>query len=1047
MRKLLALLAAFLLFAGGLLAQKTVTGKVTDDKGNPLPNASVMVKGTNTGTVTKSDGTYSLNVPSAAKALIFSSVDMSPLEVVIGNETTISPSLKPVESILAEVVMVGYGTQQKKAFTGSASRVDVKEFATLMTPSVDKQLAGRATGVQVTNVGGQVNAPARIRIRGINSLTQGNDPLIVVDGVPIISGNLAGTTNSNALGDINPADIESIDVLKDGSATAIYGSRAAPGVILITTKKGTKGRARVAYDGFIGFSSALKKFDLLNAQQFVTIANEKLSNTLPASPLRANMDANNTNTDWQAVAMIDNAPVHSHTLSLQAGSEKTSYYLSLNYSDQKGIIVSNFNRTYRVRLNLEHEVNRFFKLGNNITLSRQEDGDQNNGSNALSGAIASALRLLPNVSPYNPNHISGFNINYPSGNSMHPGANTTSIDDNFTNVAFTTSVNKYYSDKYRLINNAFIELSPIKGLKIRSQFSADLFNDYSYQGWNSMHGDGYGTPTGGTNGLIVNVSQNIFRYVWQNYFNYNLSVDGHNFYVTGGHELQQDKTKWHQLQGTNISDAFFIDENYITGTAAIQSTSGFVGESGFESLFGRLNYDYKNKYFIQGSIRRDGLSSLAPDKRYGTFPGFSVGWRPSQENFWKGSAFLSKWFTEVKIKGSYAKVGNPLSGFPYLSTYGSRPYGNISGIAVATVGNPDLQWETNEKYDVGIELGILNNRLNLTADYFKNDVNNLVFNVPTPLSTGVPGNSITQNIATLENKGIEIALSGNIINNKNFSWDFNVNYSSVKNKITSLYTVGGVPVPFVENGGYNIIRVGDPMNIIYGNVWAGVNTANGHPMYVKADGSLVQLNLSAGGSIGGYFVAAGKDNPALGAASSLAFADRQNLGNPTPTWFGALSNTLRYKGLELDFMFRYSGGNHIMNITRQEALLNQSFQNNGVEILQRWTTPGQVTNVPKLYYGQGNNINQTQVANSRFVEKGDYLRLQNVVISYTIDPKSLDKWTNGMIRSFRFFAQGQNLAVWTDYSGADPDNISGTGIDNAVSPQIRTISFGISLGF
>ncbi len=1046
MRKLYLLLMGVVCLAMQASAQRTVTGKVIDEKGNPLANVSVMVRGTTSGTTTKADGTYSIAVQANAKALVFSSVDMSPVEMGIGTGE-VNATMKNEDKTLAEVVVTGYGTQQKKAFTGSSSKVDPKEFANLMTPSIDKQLAGRATGVQVFNSGGLVNTPARILIRGTNSITQGTGPLIVVDGVPIISGNLAGATNSNALGDINPADIESIDVLKDGSATAIYGSRAAAGVIIITTKRGTRGRAKVSYDAFIGFCSAVKRFELLNAQEFVTIANEKLANTIPTTAPRAFMDANNTQTDWQSQAMIDNAPIHSHNLSLQGGSDKTSYFLSLNYSNQKGIIISNFNKSYRVRINLEHEVNKYFKVGNNITLSRQEDGDQNNGSNALSGSIASALRLLPNVSPYNPAHISGYNINYPNGNSMNPGANTTSIDDNFTNVAFTVRENTLYSDKYRLINNTFLEISPAKGFKFRSQFSADIFSDYSYQGLSPLHGDGYGTPTGGTNGAVTNISQNILRYVWQNYFNYNLSLKSHNFFLTGGHELQQDKSKFHQASGTNISDVFFIDENLISGTAAIQSIAGNISESGFESLFGRFNYDYKNKYFAQATIRRDGQSSLAETKRYGVFPGFSFGWRPSQESFWRGSSFMSKWFSEAKIKFSYAEVGNSLAGFPYLSTYGSRPYGNISGISVAAVGNPDLQWETSSKYDVGIELGILNNKFNLTADWFLNKVDGLVFAVPTPLSTGVPGNSISQNIASLENRGIELALGGNIIRKKDFSWDFNINYTKVKNKITSLYSVGGVPVPFVQNGGFNIIRVGDPINIIHGYRWAGVNSANGHPMYFKADGTLVQLNYSPGGSIGGYFVAAAKDNPALGAATSLAFADQTNLGSATPTWFGAFSNTLAYKGFELDFMFRYSGGNKIMNITRQEALLNQSFQNNGREILQRWRTPGQVTDVPKLYYGLGNSINRTQEANSRFVEKGDYLRLQNVVVSYALPATTISRLTNGFVTSFRFYVQGQNLAVWTDYSGADPDNISGLGLDNAVSPQVRTISIGLSVGF
>ncbi|HEX6169997.1 MAG TPA: TonB-dependent receptor [Chitinophagaceae bacterium] len=1045
MRKQLLLLSGLVLLSIFALAQRTITGKVTDDKGNPVPNASVMVKGTTTGTVTKPDGTYSISVPANARALVFSSVDMSATEANIGVQTEINATLIAEDRMMSEVVVTGYGTQQKKSFTGSASKIDAKKFANLMTPSIDRQLAGRATGVQVTNSGGLVNTPARIFVRGINSINQGTGPLIVVDGIPIISGNLAGTTNSNALGDINPADIETIDVLKDGSATAIFGSRAAAGVIMITTKKGVKGRAKVTYDGYQGFSTALKRFDLLNAQEFVTIANEKLSNA--NQPLRANMDAANTNTDWQAQAMIDNAPIQSHTLSLQGGSDKTSYYMSLNYSNQKGIIISNYNKSYRVRLNIDHTANKYFKFGNNLTLSRQEDGDQNNGSNALSGAIASSLRLLPNVSPYNPNHISGYNINYPNGNSMNPGANTTSIDDNFTNVAFTTRENKFYSDKYRVINNTFIEISPIKGLKLRSQFSADVFSDYSYQGYSPLHGDGYGTPTGGTNGLNFNFSQNILRYVWQNYFNYDFSFKSHNFFLTGGHELQQQTNKSHSGTGTNISDVFFISGNIISGTAAIQSIAGNQSESGFESLFGRINYDYQGKYFVQGTIRRDGQSSLAADKRYGVFPGFSVGWRLSQENFWRNSSNLSNLFNEIKIKASYAEVGNSLGGFPYLSTYGSRPYGNISGISVSAVGNPDLQWETSSKYDVGIELGILKNRFNLTADWFHNKVDGLVFAVPTPLSTGVPGNSISQNIAELENRGIELSLSGNILEKGGFRWDFNINYSKVENKVLSLYSVGGVPVPFVENGGFNIIRVGDPINIIYGNRWAGVNSANGHPLYFKADGSLVQLNLSPGGSIGGYYVATNKDDATLGAATSLAFADRDVLGVSTPTWFGAFSNTLGYKNFSLDFMFTYSGGNKIMNITRQEALMNQSFQNNGREILERWTTPGQQTNVPKLYYGQGNNINQTQIANSRFVEKGDYLRLQNVVVSYSVPAATLSKLTNNFISSFRVFVQGQNLAVWTKYSGADPDNISALGLDNAVSPQVKTISFGVSVGF
>jgi len=1038
MRKLLLLSMAVVLAIGQLYAQRTITGKVTDDKGSPIPNASVIVKGTQTGTITKIDGSYSLTVTANAKTVVISAVDMEPQEFTIGSEATINASLKTAEKSLAEVIVVGYGTQQKKAFTGSASKVDAKKFSNLMTASIDKQLAGRATGVQVTNTSGIVNAPARIRIRGTNSLNQTNDPLVVVDGIPIITGNLAATTNSNAIGDINPADIESIEVLKDGSATAIYGSRAAAGVIQITTKKGERGKLRVNYDGFVGFNNVLKRWDLLNADEFVMIANEKLVNSGQAA--RAGVNAGGVNTDWQKEVLIDNAAVHNHTLSVQGGSNKATYYMSLNYSRQQGTILSNWNKAYRVRANLENEVNKFLKIGNNITLSRQEDADQNTGSNSLGGAIASTLRLLPNVSPYSTTHPSGFNIRYPNANSMENGPNSQGVDDNFFNVAFVLKNNKYYSDKYRIIDNAFIEISPVKGLKYRSQFSFDMLNDYSYQAWDPRHGDGYSSL-----GLVYNADQNFIRYVWQNYFNYNYSIKGHNFYLTGGHELQGSRTKFVTSTGTNISDLFFMKENIISGSASVQTIGGSFSKSGFESLFGRFNYDFKTRYFAQASFRRDGQSSLAPGKRYGTFPGFSVGWRPSEEGFWKNSPFLSRWFNDVKLKGSYAKVGNPLGGLPYLSTFGAANYGNLSGIAVNGIGNTELLWETSQKYDAGIDFAMLRGRINVTADWFLNDVDNVVLAVPTPLSAGVPGNSISQNIGSLKNKGIELAVDADLIDKKDFSWNINVNYSNIKNEITKLYSISGTPTKFIQNGSYNLIRVGDPINIIYGYRSAGVNTATGNPMYYKADGRLVMHNIPNNTF---YYINDKNDGTIVPAnATSMTFADRTNLGQGIPTWFGGITNSIKYKQFNLEFMFRYSGGNKIMNTTRQEALLNQSFQNNGSEILKRWTKAGDVTDVPKLYWGQGNNINQNGLAISRFVEKGDYLRLQDVVFTYIFNPSKLQQWTNGYVQSLKFYAQGQNLYAWTKYTGADPDNISTGGIDASVAPQIRTISFGLNVGF
>jgi TonB-dependent starch-binding outer membrane protein SusC len=1043
MRKLVSIFVAFVLFTTQTFAQeKTVTGKVTDEKdGSPISGVSVTIAGTNTGTTTGVDGSFSLSVPSNAKVLIFSFVNYATQEVTIGTRTSFAVKLSSEEKALAEVVVVGYGTQQKKAFTGSASKINTKEFANLVTPSIDRQLAGRAPGLQVATPGGQVNTPARIRIRGLNSISQNLAPLIVVDGVPFITGNLAATTNSNALGDINPNDIENIEVLKDGAATAIFGSRAAGGVIMITTKKGDKGgRMKVNYDFTLGYTSPLKKFDLLNANDFVLIQNEKLSNAgvLP----RAFPAADGTNTDWQSVVFNENAPSQNHNLSFSGGATKTTYFFSLNYSDQKGTIVSNRNTAYRVRFNFETEVNKYVKFGNNLTLSRQVDFDQNNGSNALSGAIAASLRLPPNVNPLDPANVTGYNIRFnPAGGSINShglGPNLQVVDDNFTNQAFVLNTNIFSSDKYRIVNNAFMEIAPVKGLKLRSVFNFDVLSDYSFQSLSPRHGDGFGSA-----GVVFNSNQVFQRYVWQNYANYNLSAGNHNFYLTAGHEQQGDQTKFVSANGSQISDIFFIRENLITGSASIQTVGGGFAKSGFESLFGRFNYDFDNKYFLQASIRRDGQSSLAPGKRYGVFPGGSVGWRVSQENFWQNSPFLSKIFNEVKLKASYAVVGNALGGFPYATTFGPANYGNIGGIALNQVGTLGLQWETNKKTDVGVEFQFLKGRYTFGFDYFKNDLDNLVLNVPTPPSAGVPNNAISQNIGNARNKGFEFSLGGDIVRNKNITWSFNANLTLVENKILSLYDVNGQPVDFIPNGNYNVIRVGQPINFINGLQYQGVHTANGNPLYINAAGQLIQHNIATNS----FHFASDKNDPTLGVQTSLGFNDRANLGLALPTYFGGITNTVSYKGFTLDVLIRYSGGNKVMNITRQEALLNNSFQNNGKEILNRWTTPGQVTDVPRLVWGQGNNINQNGLALSRFVESGDFIRLQNINLSYNFNNQKISDATKSYVKNVRVFVQGQNLFVWTKYTGADPENASELGLDAAVSPTFRVISFGFNLGF
>lgn len=1044
MRKLILTLSTVFVFILHTAAQdRTITGKVTNEKSAPIEGASVATTDGKYGTQTNAAGEFSIIVPPSVRTLTISFVNYETVVRTVGaGRTTLIISLKQADSRLEEVVVVGYGTQQRKKATSSITKVDGQDIAPLATTSFDKQLGGRAAGVQVNVSSGLLNAAPRIRIRGANSLSQGRNPLFVIDGVPTFQGGNSAIANTNVLSDINPADIESFDVLKDGAATAIYGSRGANGVIMITTKKGKSGKLSMNYDMYMGFNTTVKRFDLLNAEEFVTISNEKHTNAGQAP--QAFLDANKTNTDWQSNVFRNNAFVQSHTVSLSAGTDKFNFYGSANYLSQEGVVRTNFARRYALRANVEAKVNPNMKIGINLGVTRSEDNDQNNGGNALGGSIASSIRALPNVPIYNPAGVAGYNIDLGNPGVLGRGANLKYIDNGYTNVAFLLDKNKLNNDKYRIIVNAFLELTILKGLTIRTQGSADYLNSYDFLSYDNRHGDGL------PNGRVTNNYFQTSRYVWQNYLNYNQTFRKHSIGATAGTEMQRDINKGLTGGGSVISDIFFIQENLITNSYSTQTSSGSFSKAGFQSFFARFNYDYDNRYFIQGTIRRDGLTALAPGNQYGNFPGGSIGWRISNERFWQRSGF-SKWVNELKFRGSYAVVGNILTAnFPYLSTYASYPYAAINGLAVDVVGNPSLRWETNKKIDIGFDATFAKNRVRVTFDYFKNNNDDLVFNEPQAPSLGIPNNIIAKNIAEMENKGIEITLGLDIVRKKDFNWTMDLNYTHTTNKVLSL--ANGIKEQIVlantstNNATLNINRVGETINAFYGYDYAGVNAANGNPMYYVADGSLVQYSLANNA----YYYAVSKNDPNLGVlynGGALSNNDRNIRGNAIPTWFGGLTNTFTYKRFSLEIFLRFSGGNSVYNQTAQEALMSNGFLNNSKAILDRWTTPGQVTNVPKLWLGRDAQINLTQNLNSRFLEDGKYLKVQNIMFSYSLDNNVVEKRTNGHMKSLRFYIQGQNLFTWTKYTGIDPENISEQGIDNNTVPQIRTVSAGLSVGF
>ncbi|WPO79439.1 TonB-dependent receptor [Flavobacterium sp. KACC 22761] len=1011
--------------------QKKITGTVLDNTGMPLPGVSVLVKGTKSGTQTDFDGKYTISAASN-QVLVFSYLGMKTQEITASSSVVNVKMLDAEAQQMNEVVVVGYGVQKRKEVTGSISKISGKDISNLITPSFEGVLAGRATGVQVVTNTGLIGAAPKIRIRGVASISGVTDPLIVVDGIPIFSGDIGGVSNTNGLADINPEDIESFDVLKDGAATAIYGSRAANGVILITTKTGKKGALKVNYSSVLGIASAAKKYDVLHTADFLTISNEKRTNA-GQTPWAA---GNTFDTDWQS-AVLRNAPQITHNLNFSGGSDKTKYYLSLGVTDLDGINLSNSMKKYSVRANIDQEINKWLSVGTNLNVNRTEYNGVNSNANGLSGNFFNTIRQLPNTPIYNSASPTGYNIN---GAVVGQWDNLAPVGDNITNIIYILDHNKYQSTTTRIIASAFANAKITSDLSYKLQVSGDNASTDGFQYWNPVHGDGRGY-----NGYVYQDNTNKLMWNWQNILNYKHTfAEDHNIGITAVAEYQKSRTKvlWGSAQDI-LSD--FFDKNLVSNTFNTKDTGGSVTEKGIISYLGRFTYNYKEKYFIQGSLRRDGISQFESDVRYHNFPGVSAGWTVSKENFMQG---INNVISDFKLRASYSEVGNVeiLNGTSYPSkglTIGS-PYGASTGIGYYQFGNSLLQWETSDKIDLGVDFGFLNNRLTLAFDYYKNNIDGIVLAAPVAPSLGIPNNTINQNVGKMYNEGYEFAVNFKAINNANFSWDLSSNLTLTKNVVTGLY--GGQPIIGGSSTDTNInpniiIAEGESINSLYGFRYWGVNKANGNPVYYKADGSLVQGNIS--NSI--YYVF---DPANPGAAltketiSSLGSANKTILGNTLPKYYGSLSSNMKYKNLDLGFMFRFSGGNKIFNSTRRE-LMNQNLNNNTTEILGRWQSvdnPGDGW-TPRLWASSNTFTNLSGSASTRFVEKGDFISLDNISLGYTLPKMLLDKIG---VDNFRFFVQGQNVWLITKYKGLNPE-METSGVDINGTPRSKVISVGLNV--
>ncbi|MFZ5429823.1 MAG: SusC/RagA family TonB-linked outer membrane protein [Bacteroidota bacterium] len=1045
MKKVVILLSCFFLLGLiGVYGQtRTITGKVvSSDDNSPIPGVSVSVKGTTLGTVTNMDGNYTLSVPQTATALMFSFVGYRTVEAAIENRTSIDVILPVDVFAVDEVVVVGYGVQQKRDVTGAISTVKGDDIKLIPVQSFDQALQGKAAGVMITMPNGVLNNPPVIRVRGFNSITSSSYPLIVVDGVPVFTGNASSTNAAaNPLADINPSDILSMDVLKDASATAIYGSRAANGVILITTKRGTTAKAKVNYDGYFGYTQPYRIFEMMNSAQYIEHKNRALSYIPTALPgpftIPTGPDGKPIDTNW-ADYIYQTGFQHSHTFSVSGATAATSYYLSLGYNDQEGMIQKNTFSRQNARLNLEHKVNQYLKFGSNLTITNSLNAAPNTGSLVdqafnTAGAGRLAFVLPPNLAPYNNDgsyNISGSAI----GNMGQPVANY-----GYFNPVPSFDLNRFTAESDRIIGNFSATLEPLKGLSLKSIFGIDRLGVENKVYQTGLTGESYST-----NGYAWNGYNRTNRWTWTNTVDYVTSIaDKYNLGVLAGAEEQYTVGDYWWGGKQNVADPFFTTYQGSWVTAVMGGGSQY--ENYFVSYFGRLNFNYDKKYYLEASIRNDGFSGLAEGKKFGMFGGASAMWNISNESFVKDGA-LGELFSDMRLKASFGQVGNMsgIGSYASLFLYGSGVYGAAPTWTFNQAGNPDLQWETSDKFDVGLSFGMLKDRIQVDLNWFYNDVNDLILNVPQSPSKGIPGNTIPMNIGSMYNTGVEFSLTSYNFSGKDFSWTTNFNISTLKNEVTEL-APGVTEIVGVTAGLETTSRtfVGHPVGNIFGIETRGVDPQTGRRIFVNAAGKEVLYQHEAAAASRWIYRDGSGNAPAIGLNQ-----DGKILGSPIPTLYGGLDNTFTYKNFDFAVNFTYALGFEVYNGSKA-GLRDQRWWNNTVEVYEKaWRNPGDITNIPKPIFND-NVSNGSSMVLSENVEKGDYVKVRNLSAGYTFNriPGNLG------VERVRLYAQVFNAFVFTSYTGSDPEvstnansNIA-PGIDRNTVPQARTYAFGVNISF
>ncbi len=1013
---------------------QAVSGTIRDVDGSALPGVTVAVKGTNTGTVSDAEGRYSLNVPNESAVLVFSLVGFETKEVAVGTQRTLDVTMDPDVQTVGEIVVVAFGTQSKKGITGSVSSIKARDMQGIAATSADALLQGKAAGVQVVQSTGQPGAEVFVRVRGTASLRADSRPLYVIDGVPM--NNIGGTTldaggqRNSALADINPTDIESMEILKDGSATALYGSRASNGVVLITTKRGKEGKARFTFDGYYGVQSLNRKLDLLNGGDFSTILRETLNNRNNISPNSVDLTrggypealaTSGSGTDWQD-QVFQSAPISSYNLSVAGGQDKIKSFFSLGIFNQDGTVLGQNYGRINGRINLDYQAAERLKLTTSITFSNSNNRRVTNDFSGAS-AIGNALLRNPNLPVRNTDGTY----------SVDPlGRNGTE------NPVMLANEIDFRTRQQRSISNISAEYKILEGFTFKSTLGYDNLNDRTQR-----FVPNFVLFTGGV-AQAQSLSSETGTWINDNTLNFNRTFnEKHRISLLGGFGLQGSRSTFLQASGSGAGSN--IIKTLAVATADLPFN--FNSEWRLLSYFGRANYSFNDKYIVEASFRADGSSRFGANNRYGIFPAISAAWRVIEEPFLENSRL----FSDLKLRAGVGVTGNQegLENFGSLTRYGTGAnYDGGAGITQGNVPNPGLGWESTTTTNIGLDLGLFKDRIVVNADVYLKETQNLLFTRQLPWTSGFSSIS-NENVGSMENRGIDLGISTVNIDGA-FRWTTDFNISFNRNKITSLPVNGSagsdlifkLPDAYSVEGPYSIYRVGQPVGTFYGYRYDGIfPTDESVPANLKDQGRNQNF-------FGGY--------PNFFDQNNDGQYDRQNdrviIGNALPLHTGGITNTFSYKGVELSVFMNWSFGNDIVNMTDAVLTSLADDYNQSASVLNRWQRQGDNTNTPlPMYIANSFQGIAFTDASSRYIEDGSFLRVRNINLAYNLPQQLLRRVR---LNSAKIYVSGQNMFLFTNYKGYDPESqntggglIPTIGVDYLTQPIPKVMMVGVNVGF